>query len=197
MNMKKLMVLIVVFAFVTTFISTSVFAATQQDVLNFLKQKVTINGKVFRLSNDDYIRAERFFNSHKYSSEQYDDFLVRMQEVLDIMKKEGKTDISAMTWQSEHVILRLINEGADIAGIVVKYGKDSQGKSYLEFFEKNGKQIDEITNAAQVFKYTGQSEESIVSAQVLMPVGLLITILGLGLYLIRRRDLQKLKEKIN
>jgi hypothetical protein len=151
-------------------------AATEQDILNFLRQPFELNGEVQYIKNDYIVRAERFFSSHKYTPEQYDQILARLKEVLEVMKQAGVTDPTSMTWESEHRVLSLIYEGAEVANIEVKYGK-----GYLIFYEKDGTKIDEIYYTENNFKVTGLGDG------VMLGTGLVFAAGGIFLWSYKRR----------
>lgn len=156
-------------------------AATEQDILEFLRQPFEINGEIQYINNDFIVRAERFFSTHKYTSEEYDQILARIKEVLEIMKQEGVTDPTSMTWEGEHRVLSLIYEGAEVAKIIVKYGKNGAGEGYLIFYEMDGTKLDEIYYTENGFKITGLKDG------VMLGSGMALVAAGMFLWSYRRR----------
>ena len=156
-------------------------AANEEDLLSFIKQPFNVNNKIVYMKNDYIVRTERLLNSRTYSAEEYDQILSRMNEVLEIMNEEQTTDPTAMSWQAEHRVLRLIYESAEVAGITVKYGKTDSSNGYLAFYEKDGTKIDEIYYAENGFKVTG------VGLWAILLVGLMLTFVGFGLRIYREK----------
>jgi len=174
--MKKAFLLLSLTLMVMVTFCGKASAATEQDILSFLRQPFEINGEVQYIKNDFIVRAERFFATHKYTPEQYDQILARIKEVLEVMKQEGVTDPTAMSWQAEHRVLSLIYEGAEVANIVVK-----SGKGYLVFYEKDGTKIDEIYYTENSFKVTGLGDG------VMLGTGIVFAIGGMLLWSYKRR----------
>ena len=151
-------------------------AATEQDIFDFLRAPFILSGETQYIHESYILRVERFFDSHKFTPEEYDQILARMKEVLAVMQQEGVADPTAMSWESEHRVLSLIYEGAKVAGIKVVYNKGC-----LRFYEMDGSLIDEIYYTENAFKITGLREGAMLGA------GLLLTVMGLTLRTCRRR----------
>jgi len=156
-------------------------AATDQDILALMRQPFEVNGQVEYIKSDYIIRTERFFNSHRFTPEQYDQILARVNEAREILKMERTTDPTSMTWQSEHRLLRLIYEGGEIVNVTIKYGKTDVGHGYLAFYEKDGRKIDEIYYAENSFKITG------TNYGIILIGGFIMALIGIVLGIYRRR----------
>jgi hypothetical protein len=166
--MKRLVIFLMIIVCVLG-TSTVTLAATEQDVLNYIKAPYEVNGEVKNVNQDDIIRAERFFQTNKFTSAEYDQILARMKEMLQIMKDEGQIDPTSMTWQSEHRFLTLANEIASVTHTTIKYGKTDSKHGYLIIYDNAGKKLDEIYYTEDNFyKYTGSSDT-------------LLMVIGLGL----------------
>lgn len=181
--LKKAFLLLLLSLAALGFFCGSASAATEEDIFNFLKQPFEVNGEVHYIDNSFIVRAERFFDTHKYTPEQYEQILARMKEVLEIMKQEGVTDPTCMSWQAEHRVLSLIYEGAEVAGITVEYGKTGENEGYLIFYEKDGTKIDEIYYTECGFKITGSGDGLMLGG------GLMLTVAGVTLWTYRRKRL--------
>lgn len=175
-RLKKAPGIILLAVLVVVFFCGEVNAASEKDILDFIRAPFVINGKTEYVHENFILRAERFFNTHKYTPAEYEQILARLKEVLAIMQQEGQVDPTSMTWQSEHRVLSLIYECAEIARIRVDYEKN-----YLRFYELDGTLIDEIHYTENAFKITGLRDSAALG------VGLVLTALGLGLWSCRRR----------
>ncbi|MBR2289886.1 MAG: hypothetical protein IJ867_04645, partial [Clostridia bacterium] len=98
-------------------LTSSVFAATKEDVISAIKKTYEIGDETFKLPSGLVKKAENYLNKNPLSEEQYENILGNIDSMVDIAEKNGTTDISKISVQDKMKAIELVVDASHNANV--------------------------------------------------------------------------------
>lgn len=151
--MRKLSRILIMFLVVVMF-STTVNAATTQDLVNYASKEHSVGGETFKLSNEDVVKVERYLQENPVSEADGDKVIEKAEAVKKLMNDAGVSYPGNLSSADKEKAIQLANEAAEILKVTLNFDMKN---NVIEVY-KDGKKIDVISFAdGNKLAYTGNS----------------------------------------
>ena len=163
--MKKLISIAIVLLMVILTIAPIANAATKSS----LADEIYSMGKPYGLTQNDFVRIERFINSYVENDEQADAIYAQAVEADNYMKEQGITNIEEIknaTPEQKSKLVSIANKAADEIGVQLTF------KNGAVEISKDGKLIEVISFKDGKLVYTGNNVNSVLIISALAIVAL-------------------------
>lgn len=154
--MKKIMTLVIALVVSLCFVTTA-SAKANETLLDYAKSTHKIAGKDVKLSNADIVRIERYLNENEVSDAEAKQIIAKMDEIVNILDKEGITDLTKLSDAKKDEVLNIAKEAAEVVGATLTY--DNSSKTLTVY--QNGTKIEAIS-LNPYLKQTGTSNIALV-----------------------------------
>ena len=114
MKIKRIVLFLVAMLMLLT---SSVMAATKEDVIAALNATYTVGNETYRLPQSAINKGVNFLNKRKLTSEQYDKILGVIGSAVSLAREAGTTDITKAKPSDIKKGLGLIHEAASVANV--------------------------------------------------------------------------------
>lgn len=131
-------------------VSSSVFAASKQDVLNYAKGTYIVGGNSVKLSNSDIVKIERFLNENSLTETQLDTTLANMKTFITILQDAKTTDYTKLSNADKDRLINLMNSTASTLGLTLNIDNNSGVISIYQ----NGKLLEQFS-VDKTLQFTG------------------------------------------
>ena len=113
--MKK--VILFIFCFMAFFSFDNVFAISKEEFLKEIEKGYVINGKEFKLSDEDFVKIKKHINDNNISEENLDFLMRKVDEIVLIIENGDSSSIYELTEEEVNSISDIINEMSAKTGI--------------------------------------------------------------------------------
>ena len=148
--MKKILASVVLLISLLAVAATTSMAATNADLIAYIKANHTISGKVTGVSAGNRIRAERYLKENPVTDEQAAALIAKGNELIAVMESEGVSDPAKLSLNGKERFMAIAREAAAIVGLTLDFHANS-----VDVY-KNGALIDTITMGLKL-AYTGNN----------------------------------------
>ena len=150
--------------------STTVFAATQADVVKALKGAGVPEVYV--------IKAENYFKTNTLTEAQSSAVVAEVNEAKDIVQKAKATDFNNLSQKDKDAILDAVKSAASVANLNVNVSKDASGKVIVTLVDAKGQTVVSASANELDLKKTGNDSTVLVlgSFMVIAAAGSLLVV---------------------
>lgn len=156
---KKLTMLSLMLLF-TFGLSTTAFAATNDDVISALKNAG---------ANDAIItQAENYFKTTTVDSSKLDDVVTQINNVKDLMNSKGVKDATKLSASDKQTVLDDVTKAAEDVGLTAKISTGSDGKREVVLINSEGKTVSVIDGNGNLLAKTSTKNYTFLLAGLLL-----------------------------
>ena len=148
--MKKLTTFALILV-LTLMCATTVFAATEDELLDKLSATYKVAGEEVALSDSDIVKIERYLSENVVSAEDADAVIAKVDELVKYVNGLDIDSLEDMTAAQKEKALSIVNEAAAVLDLTITY--DSTDK-VLKVYDENGELVDTV-KADDVLNTTG------------------------------------------
>lgn len=155
-------------------ISSSVLAATKQDILDYAKGTYKIGGKSVKLANSDLVRIEKFLNENNFTSAQLDTTLSNMKSFVKELQNAGTTEYSKLTSAQKDKLIQIMHSTAEALGLTLNIDSNA---GIITIYQ-DGKKIEQFS-VSDVLQFTGAEFNAMY---LVLPVLLVLALGSIVIY---------------
>lgn len=157
--MKKVFKITLIVAILLICCATVAHAATNSDVVSYLKKSHTVAGKTVKLSDANALKVDKYFSTYPVSSENADKIIAKVDEGIALMNAAGVSDPNKLPKAQKDKLLSIAQEAAQLAGATLTFNStDKTIDIYV-----NGVLFDQIsTKSGNTLVQTGADYSYIV-----------------------------------
>lgn len=148
--MKKLLASAVLLIALVAVVATTSMAATNADLIAYIKANHTISGKVTGVSAGNRVKAERYLKENPVTDEQATALIEKGNELIALMESAGVSDPAKLSQADREKFMNIAREAAAIVGLTLDFHP-----AYMNVY-KDGVLIDTVTMGSKL-AYTGNN----------------------------------------